>query len=41
MQLKECLKLHRIIMAGFANLLKKDDFGTIVDHLALTHIIKE
>ena len=29
-----------IIIANFSHLLKRDDFDTIVDHLALTHIVK-
>ena len=29
-----------INIASFAHLLKKVDFGAIMDHLALTHIIK-
>ena len=29
-----------INIASFAHLLKKVDFDAIVDHLALTHIIK-
>ena len=29
-----------INIASFAHLLKRDDFDAIVDHLALTHIIK-
>ena len=29
-----------INIASFAHLLKRDDFDAIIDHLALTHIIK-
>ena len=36
------LELHglAINVACFSHLLKRDDFDAIVDHLALTHIIK-
>ena len=34
------LELCRIYIASFAHLHKRVDFDAIVDHLALTHIIK-
>ena len=38
MQAKDSLRQQNI--ASFAHLLKRVDFDAIVDHLALTHIIK-
>ena len=52
MQVKDSLKQLKVILsqnwncglainiASFAHLLKRVDFDTIVDHLALTHIIR-
>ena len=45
MWVKDYWKQHKIILlainiVGFAHLLKQVDFDAIIDHLALTHIIK-
>ena len=39
-RLPEAAKSYSINIASFAHLLKRVDFDAIVDHLALTHIIK-